>query len=102
MISIGRYRFEGPVYNKEALKDAPGVYAVLDDRGPGGKYVLDIGEAQMVRSRVQTHDRERCWFRNRLGMLCYAALYLPGSTQTGRCTIEGELRNQFSPTCGVR
>ena len=102
MISIGRYRFEGPVYNKEALKDAPGVYAVLDDRGPGGTFVLDIGEAQLVRCRVRAHDRENCWLRNRRGMVCYAALYFPGSTQADRCIIERELRERYAPACGVR
>lgn len=101
MIAIGRYRFDGPVYDKALLKDAAGVYAVLDDRG-GTFAVLDVGESEQIRSRLQNHDRESCWWSNRRGRLCYAALYMPGSTTHQRCLIEQELRGSFAPACGVR
>jgi hypothetical protein len=102
MINVGRYRFEGPVYSKDLLKDTPGVYTVLDDRTPNGILVLDVGESEQVKTRIGNHDREDCWLENRRARICYAALYMPGSTQPQRQAVEAELRNQFSPTCGVR
>lgn len=100
MINVGKYRFEGPVYNRQALKDAAGVYAVLDDRN--GRYsVVDIGESVQVRTRLENHDRENCWFRNITGRICYAAHYMPGSTEQQRQAIESELRRRFTPACGV-
>ncbi len=101
MINIGRYRFDGPVYNTASLKDAAGVYAVLDDRGGQKFEVLDVGESERVRTRIENHNREDCWRRNRRGRVCYAVLYIPGSTQKHRRVIEEELRRQFSPACGV-
>lgn len=101
MINVGRYRFDGPVPRKELLRAAPGVYAVLDSRG-NDYHVLDVGESRDVKTRVGSHEREGCWIRNKRGGLSYCALYLPGSSQTQRIAIEGELRRQFNPTCGVR
>ena len=102
MITIGRYRFEGPIYNKGSLKSAPGVYSVLDDRGGQKFTVLDVGESEQIRTRIENHEREDCWLRNRLGRICYAALYMPGSTKRQRMEIEEELRRRLEPACGVR
>ena len=100
MINIGRYRFGGPLNGKHLLKDAAGVYAVLDHRG-SEMSVLDIGESRTVRSRVENHDRDSCWRYNARGRVCYAALYMPGSNPQQRRSIEAELRRQFAPACGV-
>jgi hypothetical protein len=102
MITIGRYRFDGPVYNKASLRDAPGVYAVLDDRGCQRFIVLDVGESEQIRTRIENHDREDCWRQSMCGKRCYAALYMPGSSKEQRQAVEGDLRRQYSPTCGVR
>lgn len=102
MITIGRYRLEGPVYDKTSLKDAAGVYAVLDDRGGQRFDVLDVGESEQVRTRIENHERELCWQQNRRGRICYAALYMPASTQGQREAVEEELRGRFRPVCGVR
>lgn len=102
MITIGEYHFEGPVYNKAALKNLPGVYAVLDDRGTNRFILLDIGESEEVRDRIENHNRESCWLLNRRGRICYAAHYMPGSTRQQRESVEQELRRQLAPACGVR
>lgn len=101
MIRIGQYEFDGPVYNTASLRRVAGVYAVLDDR-EGSYHVLDIGESESIRDRIEDHDRETCWRRNRRGRMCFAALYLPQSTTELRRRIESQLRQQFTPTCGIR
>ncbi len=102
MITIGRYRFEGPVYDKRSLKDAPGVYVILDDLGDMKYEVLDVGESKEIRTRIENHDRELCWRNNRRGRVCYATLYIPGFNKHQRVAIEQELRGQFAPACGVK
>ena len=100
MITIERYRFEGPVDTKGQLRPSPGVYAILDYRASGDYNILDIGESQNVRERVENHDREHCWGRHCHGRICYAALYFPGSTQAQRREVEEELCRKYQPPCG--
>lgn len=101
MISIGRYRFEGPFYDLDGLCPSAGVYAILD-RQKGGFAVLDIGESQRINERIGHHERRPCWDQACVGMLAYACLYVPASTKHQRLAIEEELREQFVPACGVR
>ena|SRR3989338_20821 len=102
MVTIGRYNFEGPYASTSSLQDRAGVYAILDDRN-GTSYVIDVVESATVKSRIENgHERENCWTKNRIGTLKVAVLYTPGSQQAGRMQIEQELREQYSPVCGVR
>lgn len=100
-VTIGRYSFDGPYVSTTYLEDRAGVYAIIDDRS-GSLNLIDVGESATVKSRVESHDRESCWTRNRIGTLKVAVLYTPGMQQAGRMLIEQEIRNQFNPVCGVR
>lgn len=101
MVTIGKYSFEGPYGTTAQLQDKAGVYAILDSRS-SSLHVVDVGESVTVKTRVESHDRENCWKRNRLGTLQVAVLYTPGLQQAGRMQIEQELRDQYQPVCGVR
>ncbi|RJP28008.1 MAG: hypothetical protein C4533_05895 [Candidatus Omnitrophota bacterium] len=101
MVTIGKYNFEGPYAYTGYLQDRAGVYAIVDDRS-SKLIVIDVGESATVKSRVENHERENCWTRNRIGTLKVAVLYTPGLQQTSRMQIEQELREQFNPVCGVR
>ncbi len=98
-IQIGKYNFEGPFESTSALREQSGVYAILGGNGNGTWKVIDIGESQGVRSRVESHDREDCWKRQRHPRLAYAAYYCNAQE---RMRIEQELRAQFNPPCGDR
>ena len=100
MISVGRYRFNGPFYGESQLRQTAGVYAILDQRADG-LFVIDIGESENIQQRILNHDRAACWAQNRRGAICYAVLYLPGRTVADRRSIEKELRHSFQPSCGV-
>jgi len=101
MVTIGRYNFEGPYASTNYLEDKSGIYAIVDDRS-GTFQLIDVGESATVKSRVESHDRENCWTRNRIGTLKVAVLYTPGLQQAGRMQIEQEIRDQYNPVCGVR
>lgn len=98
-ITIGRYTFEGPFSQTTSLRCQSGVYAILTPTVGGSYKVLDIGESESVRDRVETHDRQPCWVRNKNGSILYAALYCGA---VDRMRIERELRQQFPLPCGDR
>lgn len=102
MVRIGQFQFDGPLYSETSLNRQPGVYAILNDRGAAGVFVLDVGESESIHDRVACHDRTGCWRRHRQGTLAFAALYTPGLSGVRRRQIEAGIRQQYTPTCGVR
>lgn len=100
-VQIANYNFEGPYTNIDSLADLSGVYVVLDQRS-NGLFVLDVGESSEVRTRIANHDRKGCWTSNSSGIVKVAVHYTPGLHQSGRQTIEQQLRQQYRPTCGDR
>jgi hypothetical protein len=101
-IKIGSYNFEGPYADTSHLRNEGGIYGILDQRSGGQFHVVDVGESDGVRSRVENHDRSECWNRNRQGNLTVAVYYTPGLSLQQRRSIEAALREQYSPACGVR
>ena len=101
-IKIGGYDFEGPFTDTFKLRYEQGVYSILDQRAGGQYFVVDIGESEDVRTRIENHDRGDCWKRNQRGTLTVAVLYTPGMSGDRRRAIESALRAQYSPACGVR
>jgi hypothetical protein len=103
MVEIGSYNFEGPHTNTGLLRDDAGVYVILTL----GQYsntwiVIDVGESSQVKARIETHERQDCWQRNNEGTVAVGVLYTPGWTVDQRRTLEGILRAQYAPVCGVR
>lgn len=102
-VALGKYTFDGPFNSTAFLEDRAGLYAILTPVGANQFRVVDIGESASVRTRVERHDRSDCSRRNasRDG-LCVAVRYTPYAQQAGRVEIESELRQQYSPACGIR
>lgn len=100
-IKIGGFDFEGPYTDASKLRYEQGVYCILDHRSDGKYFVVDVGESEDVRTRVENHDRGDCWKRNQQGTLTVAVLYTPGMSGDRRRAIESALRDQYSPACGV-
>ena len=100
-IRIGKYMFEGPYSTTDLLEDRSGVYAIIDNKSDGST-LIDVGESSTLKSRVENHERSDCWRRNGIGKLKAAVLYTPNQHQSGRMLIEQEIRNQYSPVCGLR
>jgi hypothetical protein len=101
-IEISGFSFEGPYTSTVYLKHAQGVYAILDKRRDGKWWVIDVGESEDVKDRVDNHDRKPCWERNRQGELGVAVLYTSGWAASQRQALESRIRDAFSPACGIR
>ncbi|MDD3761190.1 MAG: hypothetical protein PHO57_10220 [Acidithiobacillus sp.] len=98
-IQIGSYNLDGPHTNIGGLHAQSGVYVILGRSGGTNWSVVDIGESQSVRERVETHDRQPCWQRHGYQVLAVAALYV---NERQRMTIEKELRIRYTPPCGEK
>lgn len=96
-ISILDRHFEGPFADSFSLKNLPGVYVILGNNGGDNWEVVDVGESDDVRWRVENHDRKKDWQRQELATLAVAALY----TRDDRGELEREIRNFYAPLCGV-
>ena len=101
-IEISGYTFEGPYTGTAYLKHEQGVYVILDKRRDGKWWVIDVGESEDVKDRIDNHDRKPCWERNRQGELGVAVLYTTNWSADQRRSIESRIREAFSPACGVR
>jgi hypothetical protein len=100
-IKVGQYDFDGPFTQTESLWDRAGIYVILcQSSGPWN--VVDVGESDTVKSRVEGHDRKGCWKRSCSGTLGYAALYTPNWTDAQRRQVEQAIRQQYNPPCGER
>ncbi|MDI3548403.1 MAG: hypothetical protein PWR10_2055 [Halanaerobiales bacterium] len=100
-ITIAGYKFTGPYTSTTKLKDKQGIYAILclsDDQYK----LLDIGESARVRSRVESHERMKCWQRNCSGTFAVAVYYTPHWTQIGRAELQQKIRELYNPPCGKK
>lgn len=96
MIKVLQYNFEGPFSSTGELKNSSGVYVIL---GGENRIVVDVGESEDVKTRVENHDRKRCWNRQGYPSLSVAVYY---TDTLLRMVIEREIRDNYNPPCGER
>ena len=101
-IEIRGRTFEGPYTQTGYLRRQGGIYVILDKRSDGKWWVIDVGESTDVQTRVEGHDRAPCWAFNQRGTLGVAVLYTPAWSEAQRRSLESEIRDAYSPACGVR
>ena len=103
MITIGKYKFDGPYLLKDKdLIDRAAVYAILCRNLSTGKYpVIYIGQTGELGTRLSNHNKKRCWESN-----CTSSLYVaifPAPTdrysKESRLRIELELIKRYEPIC---
>ena len=72
----------------------------------GDKFtVIDVGEAEKVKERIDTHDRKDCWEQNcKSGTIKFGVHYTSNMTDEKRREIEGKIRNSPRRTvlCGEK
>lgn len=98
-IQIRNYNFDGPHIDISALRAQSGVYVILGSSGGNTWTIVDIGESQSVRDRIENHDRKPEWRQQGHRQLAAAAFYVP---ERQRMLIERELRTHYDPPCGER
>jgi hypothetical protein len=100
-IQIKDYSFEGLYSSPSHLEEKPGVFVVLCQKYEKNE-IVDIGESENVKSRVEDNERSSCWIRNCESRLAYAVLYTSDLTEKERKDISYELRDEYNPVCGRR
>ncbi|MEX2030713.1 MAG: hypothetical protein WD906_07070 [Anaerolineales bacterium] len=100
-LNIGGYPFEGPFNETKDLKNAPGLYAVHIQQDE--EYTLvDLGQAADVQASVRGHSRQDCWLRHsKGGLISFSAYYTPDLPAEVRAQMEGLIREELNPPCGL-
>ena len=93
----GEMGFNGPL-RIDNLEYRPGVYVVCNSRSE----VIDIGQSDQVRARVDRHDREECWIPYTQWAVLHFYVYYDVLDELQRRNIEGRLRWIYQPPCGKR
>jgi len=93
------YEFDGAYTDPNRLQTRAGVYVIWCKIGDDW-HILDVGESDDVRYRVNNHDRADCWTQNCLGTIYYSVTYL--SDPQERADLEQRIRNSEKVTCGER
>ncbi|ABR30951.1 hypothetical protein SU69_05565 [Thermosipho melanesiensis] len=93
-----RYNFDGPYITTNMLQDRSGVYVILCSN----RIVIDVGEASMVKTRIESHDRKECWEKHCYGFISYAAYYIEYGKKPSRVEVEQDIREFYNPPCGKR
>lgn len=98
-ITISNYHAEGPFGNENSLQPSSGVYVILGRGASTASWsVVDVGESGDIRARVASHDRAPCWKGQGHNELAVAAIY---ADEHNRMLIEKQIRQQYSPPCGL-
>lgn len=93
MIKIDEYEFEGLYDSTDELKNEAGIYIIACSDGKQFK-VIDVGESDKIKNRIDTHDRKDCWKRNcKSGNIEFGVLYTPDMREEERIKIEMGIRN---------
>lgn len=98
-IEIGKYSFEGYYSSPALFNEEPGIYAIFC-RNYEKDILIDTGEADNIRLKVENNERSNCWRRTCASALGYAVLYTPDLVEKERIEIEEEIRDQYNPVCG--
>ncbi len=98
-IEIGIYSFEGYYSSPIYIEEKPGLYAIFC-RTYEKDLLIDIGESENVKLRIQDNESANCWRRNCPSALGYTVLYTPKLDKKGRMKIEEEIRDEYNPVCG--
>lgn len=89
------YDFVGPYsITTTSFNSVAGIYLIATSGGN----IVDIGETDNLKERIPNHERKDCWNRNSGVNLWF---HFEGDSDQ-RLIKEKMLRNNYSPTCGIR
>ncbi len=60
---------------------------------------MDVGQADKIRVRLQSHEHIPCWERD-CAEIRYLAHYAPNIDAEERRKIEAAIREEYDPVCG--
>jgi len=103
-ITLGKYGFLGPFDGARFLYMKKGIFAVLcrDIREDGKFYLIDIDDADDVRSAAMNHKRQVDWVKacHGTGKLAIAVYYTGEMPAQEREKISNYIRGLYDMPCG--
>jgi hypothetical protein len=105
-IKFGKYSFLGPFDGVKYLSDKPGIFVILckDIREEGKYYIIDVDEADNVKTFAMNHERQVDWVKNShgIGKLAVAVQYTGLMNKEDRQKIIKNLRELYDIPCGPK
>lgn len=98
-VFIGGYSFDGPYDSPSKFDAAAGVFVVHTGEG-GEAVVVDVDEAEDVRTAAEVHPRMPCWQQNVKGPARFSVLYTYRFSEEERRYVVRDVRKVYEPLCG--
>lgn len=96
-MKVLNYQFQGPYdHNLTFKRDFGCVYTLINVN----KSLVDVGQTESVNNRLPNHDRKQCWIRN--GCPDKQLYIYINENEQARLQIESQIRDYYSPVCGIR
>ncbi len=102
-LSIGGYSFKCVSLSDADFNDIAAIYVIICVDSYGKWVVLDVGQSGEVGSRIDSHERKKCWQQYcSNGSIWVCVHKMPSSqySKSDRLEREKELRNKLDPKCG--
>ena len=93
------HEFDGAYTDPNRLRESAGVYVIWCKVGNDWS-ILDVGESDNVRERINNHNRADCWTQNCVDTIYYSAAYI--SDPQERSNLEQHIRDTERVACGER
>ena len=100
---LANYSFMGrhPVNKVDQVRNWPGLYAILCRRG-NRHYLVDVAEADDLKSELEKNGRRDLWEENCSGSLIITLKYTMEMERAERMRIERKIRTRHNPPCRKR
>jgi hypothetical protein len=98
-LNIYGYDFEGPYSSPDQLPEYAGVYTVWCYK-LSSRLLIDAGQAENVKERLEYHDRKNCWEKYCSGLIYFCVAEVPDELLRG--LLENKLRQGYRPLCGEK
>lgn len=104
-LTIEGYPFVCVRLSDADFTDSAAIYVIICVAQDGSWTPLDVGQSGELGSRIDSHERKACWFRNCQNNNIWVCVYrMPSDqyTKEDRLRIERLLRQKLRPPCGKR
>ena len=87
------------------FSDRAAIYVIICVISKDDWEVIDVGQSGELGTRIDTHERKRCWEQHCPNGNIWVCIYpMPSSSfsKQQRIELEGKIRDEYNPVCGEK